>query len=140
MEKTLFIIKPDAVRRNIIGKILFIVEEKKFKITNLRMVTFSEETAKEFYAIHREKPFFKELIKFITSSSSVCCLLERKNAVFELRKLVGLTDPLKSPPETVRRCYGTNIQMNAVHASDTVENAKREIDIIFGKKIKGLNS
>lgn len=133
MEKTLFFIKPDAVKRNIVGKILKIVEEEGFKIVQLKMLRFSKKTASNFYAIHKRKPFFDDLIKYITSSECAASVLGKENAVNELRKLVGETDPLKSPPGTIRRCYGTDIQRNAVHASDSVENAKIEISIIFGE-------
>lgn len=132
MEKTLFFIKPDAVKRNIVGKILEIIEAEKFKILQLKMMRFDKELASNFYAIHKRKPFFNDLIKYITSSECVASVLGKENAVNELRKLVGETDPLKSPPGTIRRCYGTDIQRNAVHASDSAENAKREISIIFG--------
>lgn len=133
MEKTLFFIKPDAVKRNIVGKILKIVEEEGFKIVQLKMLRFSKKIASNFYVIHKRKPFFDELIKYITSSECVASVLGKENAVNELRKLVGETDPLKSPLGTIRRCYGTDIQRNAVHASDSVENARREISIIFGE-------
>ncbi len=133
MGKTLFIIKPDAVKSNMTGKVLAIVENDGFKITRMRMLRFGDELAKRFYAIHKDKPFFDELIKFMTSSECVVCVLEKENAVYELRKLVGGTDPLESSPGTIRRCYGSNIQMNAVHASDSDENAGKEISLVFGQ-------
>jgi nucleoside-diphosphate kinase len=132
MEQTLLIIKPDAVERNLTGDIIKRVEEKGFKMIKLKMFTFSLETAKRFYEIHKEKPFFDELVEYITSSRSVAALLERENAVAFLREIVGKTDPLESPPHTIRRCYGIDIQKNSVHASDSMENAKKEISIIFG--------
>lgn len=131
MERTLFIIKPDAVGRGFSGKILEMVENVGFRIDELKMFQFNNETACTFYAIHKDKPFFNDLVKFVTSSKCIACVLEKENAVSELRKLVGETDPLKSPPGTIRRCYGTDIQMNSVHASDSIENAEREITIIF---------
>lgn len=134
MEQTLFIIKPDAVKRNVVGKILEMVEDEEFKIVQLKMLRFDIKTASDFYAIHKEKSFFNELINFITSSECVISMLEKENAVSELRKLVGETDPLKSPPGTIRRCYGTDIQKNAVHASDSIENAEKEISILFGDR------
>lgn len=132
MEQTLLIIKPDAVERNLIGDIIKRVEEKGFEINKLKMFTFDLATAERFYEIHKEKPFFDKLVEYITSSKSVAALLERENAVAFLREVVGKTDPLESPPDTIRRCYGIDIQKNSVHASDSVENGKREISIIFG--------
>jgi len=133
METTLFIIKPDAVERRVIGKILAAVEDSGFKIIRMRMVTLNEDLARKFYAIHKDKHFFNDLIRFMTSRESVVCVLEKENAVTELRKLVGETDPLKSLPGTIRRCFGTDIQMNGVHASDSAENARKEIYIMFEK-------
>lgn len=132
MEKTLFIIKPDAVKRNCAGEILSIIETEGFTIERMKMFQMDNGTACNFYAIHKEKPFFKDLISFITSSRCVACVLEKENAVGDLRKLVGETDPLKSLPGTIRRCFGTDVQMNGVHASDSIENAKKEISILFG--------
>lgn len=131
MERTALFIKPEAVRRNCTGKILTIIEDAGFTVAKLRMFRFSEEMAARFYAIHKAKPFFNDLIAFITSAPCVACVLEKENAVADLRKLVGETDPLKSPPGTIRRCFGTDIQRNGVHASDSVENAKKEITILF---------
>ena len=135
MERTLFIIKPDAVKRNVVGKILEMVEDKEFKIVQLKMLRIDIKTASDFYAIHKEKSFFNKLINFITSSECVISVLEKENGVSELRKLVGETDPLKSPPGTIRKCYGTDIQKNAVHASDSIENAEKEISILFGDRL-----
>ncbi|TET19585.1 MAG: nucleoside-diphosphate kinase [Candidatus Cloacimonadota bacterium] len=132
MEQTLFIIKPDAVGSKCSGRILEMVENAGFRIIELRMFQFDSKTASEFYAMHKEKPFFNDLLTFVTSSKCIACVLEKENAISDLRTLVGETDPSKSPPATIRRCFGTDIQMNAVHASDSMENAKREIDILFG--------
>lgn len=134
MERTALFIKPAAVSRNVTGKILSIIEDADFTIVQLKMFRFSKEMAEQFYAIHKDKPFFSDLISFVTSSPCVACILEKENAVADLRKLVGETDPLKSPPGSIRRCYGTDIQRNAVHASDSIENAKREITILFEDK------
>jgi nucleoside-diphosphate kinase len=132
MEQTLFILKPDVVKRNLIGKILSIIETEGYTITKMKMMAMDKETASRFYSIHKEKSFFGDLITFITSSQCIACVLEKENAVGDLRKLIGETDPLKSPPDSIRRCFGTDIQMNGVHASDSIENAKREISILFG--------
>ena len=132
MERTLFIIKPDAVGSKFSGRILGMVENAGFRIVELRMFQFDSKTASEFYAMHKEKSFFNDLLTFVTSSKCIACVLEKENAISDLRKLVGETDPSKSPLTTIRRRYGTDIQMNAVHASDSMENAKREINILFG--------
>lgn len=131
MEQTLLVIKPDAVERNLTGEIIKRVEENGFRILKLKMFTFNLETAERFYEIHKEKPFFRDLVEYITSSKSVAALLERENGVAFLREVVGKTDPVESPPGTIRRCYGIDIQRNSVHASDSLENGKREISIIF---------
>ena len=133
MERTALFIKPEAVKGNSTGKILSIIEDKGFTMVKLKMFRFSSEMAEQFYAIHKEKPFFADLVSFVTSSPCVACILEKENAVADLRKLVGETDPLKSPPGTIRHSFGTDIQRNAVHASDSVENAKREMTILFEK-------
>ncbi len=132
MERTALFIKPEAVRNHTAGKILSIIENAGFALMELKMFRFSKEQAEQFYAIHREKPFFNDLIAFVTSGPCVACVLEKEHAVSDLRSLVGETDPLKSPPGSIRRCFGTDIQRNAVHASDSIENAGKEITILFG--------
>lgn len=132
MERTALFIKPEAVKNHTTGKILGIIENAGFTLVELKMFQFDKKRAERFYAIHRGKPFFDDLIAFVTSSPCVACVLEKQNAVADLRKLVGETDPLKSPPGSIRRCYGTDIQRNAVHASDSHENAEKEITILFG--------
>jgi nucleoside-diphosphate kinase len=132
MERTALFIKPVAVKNHATGKILTIIEDAGFTVVKLKMFRFSKEMAERFYAVHREKPFFQDLISFVTSGPCVGCILEKEDAVADLRKLVGETDPLQSPPGTIRRCFGTDIQRNGVHASDSSENAKKEISILFG--------
>ncbi|OYV03107.1 nucleoside-diphosphate kinase [candidate division bacterium WOR-3 4484_18] len=138
MNRTLLIIKPDAVRMGVIGEILTQVEREGFKILDLRMVQLTREQAETFYAEHRNKPFFNKLVTFITSGPIVVVLLESiesENGVKKLRTIVGATDPLVSPPGTIRRKWGANITQNAVHASDSPKSAVREIRFFFGDKI-----
>ena len=132
---TLLLIKPDAVERNLIGEILSRVEKEKFKILNLKMVQLSIEDAKEFYQVHLEKPFFKDLIDFISNGSVVAVLLKKENAVQDLRRLVGNTDPQKSEQGTIRYDLGLDVTKNSVHASDSKESAEFEINFFFSDKL-----
>lgn len=131
MERTLLMIKPDATSRNLIGRILAMVEENGFKIVAIRNKHFSREEAERFYEVHRDKPFFNDLVDYITSGMVVGVMLERENAVEKLRELVGATDPKKARLGTIRAVYGESIERNAVHASDSYENAQRELSFFF---------
>lgn len=124
-------IKPDATSRNLIGRILAMVEENGFKIVAIRNKHFSREEAERFYEVHRDKPFFNDLVDYITSGMVVGVMLERENAVEKLRELVGATDPKKARLGTIRAVYGESIERNAVHASDSYENAQRELSFFF---------
>lgn len=135
-EQTLLLIKPDAVKRNLIGEILSRVEKQKFKIVDLRMVRLSVEDAKRFYQIHQEKPFFADLIDSITSGHIVAALLEKEKAVEDLRSVVGKTDPGESEKGTIRGDLGLDVTRNSVHASDSDETAKFEIDFFFAEDHK----
>jgi len=132
VSRTLLIVKPDAVRRGLVGEILLRVERAGFAITGLRMVRLDTEEARKFYEVHREKPFIDSLVEYMTSAPSVVARLERENAVAELRKLVGATDPGRADRGTIRREFGLDVQMNSVHASDSEENAETEIEFFFG--------
>ena len=132
MERTLMIIKPDAVAKNAIGEIIGRVEAEGFEVRELSMMRFAREAAQAFYGVHSDKPFYPELIDWICSGSVVPMVLERDDAVAQLRRFIGETDSTKAAPGTIRADFGTNIQNNAVHASDSVENAAREIGLIFG--------
>ncbi|MGB2698188.1 MAG: nucleoside-diphosphate kinase [Candidatus Zixiibacteriota bacterium] len=132
-ELTLLLIKPDAVERNLIGEILSRIEGEKFKIMDLKMVQLKAEDAKRFYQVHQDKPFFDDLINFVSTGSVVVALLSKENAVRDLRKLVGNTDPQKSEQGTIRYAYGLDVTRNSVHASDSEESAKFEIDFFFNK-------
>ena len=128
---TLLLIKPDSTKKNHAGAILKIVEEHGFIIKELKMFQMDNETSSKFYAIHKGKDFYEKLLKFMRSGKTVAAVLQRDDAIQELRKLVGKTDYHNTKPETIRRIYGESITKNAVHASDSVEHAKTEIKIIF---------
>ena len=133
MERTLLIIKPDAVAKNVIGDILKRLESEGFVVRELRMLTLTTERAKSFYAIHRERPFFGDLVEFMCSGPAVPMVLERDNAVAHLREFIGSTDSTQAAPGTIRKEFGTDVQCNAVHASDSPENAAGEISFFFSE-------
>ena len=132
LERTLFIVKPDAVSRNLIGRILAHVEDKGFKIVEARFASITRADAEEFYAEHKGKPFFPELVEFMTSSPVMLTALERENAVATLREVIGATDPAQAAEGTVRKLYAESKGRNSVHASDSPASAEREIKIFFG--------
>lgn len=132
--KTLAIIKPDAVNDNYIGEIISLICKAGFKVKALKMVKLSEEAAKAFYEIHKDKPFYNDLVKYMTSSPCVPIALEKENAVEDYRKLIGATDPAQAAEGTVRKLYAKSKQYNAVHGSDSDENAEKEITFFFGSK------
>jgi len=131
MQRTLGIIKPDAVGKNVIGKIISIIEENGIKIKAMKMVKLTEEQAKGFYYVHKDKPFFNDLIKFMTSGPVVLMLLEGENVIEKWRKLMGATDPAKADEGTIRKLYGTDIEKNAVHGSDAIDTADYETKYFF---------
>ena len=131
MEDTLIIIKPDAVKKNVIGNILSRFESNNLKIKELKMMMLSKEKAEEFYFPHKNKPFFNELIKFITSDKIVAAILEGNDAIRQVRELIGSTNPKDAKTNTIRRDFGTNLTQNAIHASDSYESFIREVKIIF---------
>ena len=133
MERTLLVIKPDAVKAKKIGKILSMIEEN-FNIIGIHMKHLSEDEAMEFYKVHRGKPFYNSLVKFITSGPVVGVLIEGENVISRLREFIGATDPSKAYPGSIRALFGTNIQENAVHASDSLESAKFEIPFFFDER------
>jgi nucleoside-diphosphate kinase len=124
-------IKPDAVKRNLIGEILKRVERAGFEILELKMVKLSVPEAKRFYQVHRRKPFFDKLVKYVCSGKVVVTTLKKKNAVKDLRELIGATDPKKAKRGTIRRDLALNTTENSVHASDSPQNAKTEIGLFF---------
>ena len=133
MEQTLGIIKPDAVKKNLMGKIITIIEERGFKIRAMKMLHLREKDAKEFYIVHKERPFYNDLVKFMTSGPVVVLLLEKENAISEWRKTMGATNPEEADEGTIRKLYGSSIQNNAVHGSDSPGNAKIEINFFFNR-------
>jgi len=131
MERTLMIIKPDAVAAKNIGNIVARVEREGFNVTGLRYMLLTKEQAGEFYAVHKERPFFGDLVRYMTSGPVVVGRLERDNAVEHWRSVIGATDPQKASEGTIRKLYGTSIEANAVHGSDSPENGAKETDFFF---------
>ena len=131
MEQTLSIIKPDAVERNLENEIKSFFEKRKFKILKIKKVKISKEEALEFYKVHQTKPFYSNLCNYLSSGPIVVMILEGDNAVTKNRQMMGATDPLKAEEGTLRKMYGISIDKNSVHVSDSVENAKSEIDFFF---------
>ncbi|HAM10215.1 MAG: nucleoside-diphosphate kinase [Bacteroidetes bacterium GWE2_41_25] len=130
---TFSIIKPNAVRTGKTGPILAMINEAGFEIAAMRMVRLTKPQAESFYAIHNGKPFFEGLIEFMTSGPVVVMILRHENAVEQFRKLIGSTDPAKAEPGTIRKLYAVSVQMNAVHGSDSVENAAIEAGFFFSR-------
>jgi nucleoside-diphosphate kinase len=131
VERTLCIVKPDAVEKTKVGAILQRIEEGGFRILALRMVHLTRPVAEGFYEVHRQRPFFGELVQFMTRSPVVVAVLERDNAVTAWRDLMGATDPAKAAAGTIRKLFGSNVGENATHGSDSGDNAKREIAYFF---------
>lgn len=131
MERTLLIIKPDAVKAKRIGKILDIILIEGFDIRALKMLRLDEKQAQEFYAVHKGKPFYDSLVKFMTSGKVVVCALFRENAVAHLRKVIGATNFAEAEPGTIRRMFAANIEQNSVHGSDSAQNGQIETDFFF---------
>lgn len=128
---TLAIIKPDAVQAGNAGKVLAHLEAKGFKVRAARLVRLSQTQAEAFYAVHRERPFFRSLVTFMTSGPGLALALERDDAVAQLREAIGATDPAEAKPGTVRKLYAQSKERNAIHASDSGENAAREVAFFF---------
>jgi nucleoside-diphosphate kinase len=132
MEKTLIIVKPDAVEKNLIGSILNFFETKSFEIVQLEMMALSDEMLNEHYSHLTDKPFFPEIVEFMQSSPVVVATLQADNAVKKVRDLVGVTDPSEADEGTLRKIHGTDVMRNVIHASDSVENAIAEVERFFG--------
>jgi len=130
-EKTLAIIKPDALKKKIIGKIITRIEEEGFEISGLRMLHLTKEEAKGFYIVHKDKHFYESLTDFMSSGEIVIMVLERENAISHWRKVMGATDPALADPGTLRREYGFSVERNAVHGSDSPESSEWEIDYFY---------
>ncbi len=134
MESTLSIIKPDAVAKNVIGKIVDRFESNGLKIAAMKKVQLSQADAEAFYAVHASRPFFGELVKFMISGPVVVMVLEGENAVSKNRDLMGATNPKEAAKGTIRADFAESIDANAVHGSDSLENAKIEIDFFFARR------
>lgn len=131
-EETLVICKPDAVRRGLVGEIVARLERKGLRVAEMRMMDIDRDMAERHYAEHREKPFFGELVAFITSAPVVVARVVGEDAVAVVRTLMGATNPVEAAPGTIRGDYGLVITENLVHGSDSPESAKRELDLFFG--------
>ena len=132
LERTLFIVKPDATQRQLIGKILAHVEGKGFRITEARLARLTREICQEFYSEHVGKGFFNELVDFMTSGPVMLTCLEREDAVTTLREVIGATDPAQAAEGTIRKLYAESKGRNSVHASDSPASADREVKLFFG--------
>ena len=130
-EKSLFIVKPDAVSRNLVGEIISRFERKSFKIVKLKMFTFTKEQAEEFYAVHKDKPFFGELVSFITSGRVVAVVIEGNNTVATTRKMIGTTKSFEAEPGSIRGDFGLGFTDNIIHASDSAESFEHEERVAF---------
>ncbi|NNM06647.1 MAG: nucleoside-diphosphate kinase [Gemmatimonadetes bacterium] len=139
MNRTLAIVKPDAVASGKAGRILAHLEEAGFTIRALKMTHLRETEAGRFYAVHRERPFYQDLVAFMTSGPCIPMILERENAVAHLRETIGATDPAEASPGTVRALFAENKERNAIHASDSDENARGEVAFFFSdQEVLGL--
>jgi nucleoside-diphosphate kinase len=131
MNYTLTIVKPDAVARNLTGRILARLEEEGFRIRGIRMMHLTEKQAREFYAVHSERPFYESLVSFMTSGPVVPVLLEREDAVATLRRVIGATDPAEAEQGTIRALFAESKERNAIHASDAADTAEKEAAFFF---------
>lgn len=133
MQKTLTILKPDTVKAGNIGAVISLLEKDGFRISAMKMSHLTEAQAKGFYYVHKERPFFSSLVKFMTEGPVLLMVLEADNAIEKLRKVMGATDPAKADEGTIRKRFGTNIERNAVHGSDGPETAAFEIAYFFSQ-------
>ena len=131
--RTFTIIKPDSVRKNNFGKIVSRIESEGFRVLGIKKIGLSQRQAEAFYAVHSARPFYRSLVDYMTSGPVYVAALERENAVAELRKLMGATDPTKADEGTIRKEFGESIEQNAIHGSDSDENAKIEIAFFFAE-------
>ena len=131
--RTLTIIKPDSVRKGNFGKIISRIEAEGFRVLGVKKVSLSQREAEGFYAVHRQRPFFRDLVKYMISGPVYVAALERDNAVSHLRQIMGATDPKKADRGTIRAEFGESIEQNAIHGSDSDENARVEIGFFFAE-------
>ena len=130
-EQTLIIIKPDAVKRDLVGEILSRFEKREFSISKLKMFNFTTEMAEQFYSVHNSKPFFGELVSFITSGRVVVAIIEGDNVINVTREIIGKTNPKEASPGTIRGDFGISITENSIHASDSRESFDKEVNVVF---------
>jgi nucleoside-diphosphate kinase len=133
IQQTLSIIKPDGVRQNLVGAVIERIEKAGFRIVGMRMIHLSKHQAEGFYAVHQARPFFTSLTDFMSSGPSVVLVLEKDNAIDDLRRLMGATDPAKAAPGTIRKDFATSVEANVIHGSDSPESAAIEIPYFFTK-------
>lgn len=133
MERSLVLVKPDAMQRQLAGAIIGRLQAEGLKLIALKMLHLDRELAGRHYAVHKDKPFFAELVEYITSTPIVAAVFEGANAIERIRQIMGATDPAKAAPGTIRQDYGLDVQRNATHASDSPENAEIEIALFFRK-------
>ncbi|AUJ26407.1 nucleoside-diphosphate kinase [Virgibacillus dokdonensis] len=131
MEKTFLMVKPDGVQRNLIGDIIRRFEAKGFKLVGAKLMTISAQLAEQHYAEHKERPFFGELVDFITSGPAFAMAWEGENVIATAREMMGKTNPIEALPGTIRGDYGMTVGKNIIHGSDSVESAKRELSLFF---------
>jgi nucleoside-diphosphate kinase len=131
IERTFGIVKPDAVGKNAIGGVIDTIERGGLKLVGLRLVHLSDSQARAFYAVHKERPFYNDLVKFMTSGPAVVMAIEGENAIARYREIMGPTDSKKAPAGTIRNKYGTDIEKNAVHGSDGPDTARAELGFFF---------
>jgi nucleoside-diphosphate kinase len=134
VERTLCIIKPDAVRKNVAGEIIAMISGAGFRILGMKLLQLSQRDGEKFYEVHRERPFYQSLVEFMSSGPVVAIALEKENAVADYRKLIGATDPAEAEEGTVRRRFADSKGENAVHGSDSVENGRQEIGFFFAER------
>ena len=133
MERTLTILKPDCVRKNLIGEVTRRIQEAGFRVCAMKMVKLSKEEAEGFYAVHRGRPFFEELTTFMSSGACVPMVLEKDNAIADFRTLIGATNPAEADEGTIRKAFADSVGENIVHGSDSVENGKLEANYFFAE-------
>ena len=130
-QQTLIILKPDSVKRNLVGEILSRFEKQGFVISKLKMLTFTRDMAQQFYSVHNTKPFFDELVTYITSGKVVVAVITGDNAIEQTRQIIGKTNPKEASPGTIRGDFGNNITENSIHASDSTESFDKEVNVVF---------
>lgn len=140
MEKTFVMVKPDGVRRGLVGEVIRRFEARGLRLAALKMLRISRELAQEHYQVHKDKPFFRELVDFITSGPVVAMVLEGRGAVGVVRSMMGATDPVNAAPGTIRGDYALELTANVVHGSDSVETAEREMSLFFSAEEFGAGT